>query len=276
MKRVAAETVAVLERAVRNPAILVEVARKARARMTAERHRARLIQATPYVRAPLAGLAAVLGVPPATVTEALAGEGFHAILRELDAYVIPSQGRRMGGPAFLEACYAITRLLRPEIVLETGVAHGYSSAVILQALHENGRGRLYSVDLPRFRPGIAPYTGRAVPDRLRAGRWDLRLGADRQVLPGLLQEIGAVDFLFYDSDTSYAGMRHTWELVWPFLRPGGVMASNVVHANDAFLEFAQRHALEPVIIPQPKRQGAYVRPRQPGERIYYMGLVRKA
>jgi len=56
---------------------------------------------------------------------------------------------------------------------------------------------------------------------------------------------------------------------------GAVVAINVVHANDAYLEFAEAHGLGPTIIPQPKRRGAYQRERQRGERIFYMGLLRK-
>lgn len=44
--------------------------------------------------------------------------------------------------------YAIVRVLKPEIVVETGVASGLSSAYILQALEENRKGKLYSIDLP--------------------------------------------------------------------------------------------------------------------------------
>lgn len=214
-------------------------------------------------------------MPVQTILEAIDTDGFRRVLAELHAYETPAAARRMGGGAFLEALYAVVRLTRPAIVLETGVAHGYSSAVILQALGDNGHGRLSSVDLPMFRPGVVGYTGDAVPDRLRASGWELQLGSDRRVLPSLLKWIGPVDFLFYDSDTAYEEMLHTWGLVWQHLRPGAVLAMNIVHANDAYLEFAETHRLPPVIIPAPKRQGAYLRPRTDGERISYLGLLRK-
>jgi len=275
VSRLVAETAAVLERVVRNPAVLSDVMRKTRSRLTAARHQRRLVEYAGLVEAPWTGLAKVLGMPVPTIVSAVETDGFRGVLAELHAYEAPAAARRMGGGAFLEALYAIVRLTRPQVILETGVAHGYSSAVILQGIADNGRGRLSSIDLPMFRPGVVSYTGDAVPDRLRAAGWDLHLGSDRRVLPGLLKQIGPVEFLFYDSDTAYEAMLHTWELVWPYLRPGAVVAMNIVHANDAYLEFAERHRLPPVIIPAPKRQGAYLRARGSGERISYLGFLRK-
>jgi len=42
----------------------------------------------------------------------------------------------------------LIRLVKPNHVLETGVSSGASSAHILLALHDNGKGTLFSTDLP--------------------------------------------------------------------------------------------------------------------------------
>lgn len=274
MSRLVARAVAVMERVLQDPAVVTDVVRKAKAHLAAFRHQRRLGECAGAVEAPIVGLARLLGVRTAAVLEALEGEGFRRIVADLDLYQASGPARRMGGPGFLEACYAIVRLARPAVVLETGVAHGYSTAVILQALEDNGHGQLYSVDLPRFRPGVAAYTGAAVPSRLRS-RWELHIGSDRRVLPGVLRRIAPVDYCFYDSDSTYDGMLHAWKLIWPHLRSGAVLTINAVHANDAYLEFCETHGLEPLIIPQPKRHGAHQRDRARGERVFYMGLFRK-
>jgi predicted O-methyltransferase YrrM len=46
--------------------------------------------------------------------------------------------------------YACRRLMEPELVADTGVAHGFSTAAILQALEDNQKGRLISIDLPQL------------------------------------------------------------------------------------------------------------------------------
>ena len=48
------------------------------------------------------------------------------------------------GSAFL--LYALVRTLKPNTILETGVANGHSSYFILSALRANGGGLLHSVD----------------------------------------------------------------------------------------------------------------------------------
>jgi predicted O-methyltransferase YrrM len=275
MSRLAAEAAAVVERVIQDPSVLADVARKFRSRLTTDRHQRRLSQGAAAVELPVPGLARVLDLDPELIRACVQTPGFRRVLADLHTYEMPVSARHIGGGAFLEVCYAIARLARPTTVLETGVAHGFSTAAILQALEDNGHGRLYSVDLPMFRPGSVVHTGDAIPARLRGRRWELHLGSDRRVLPGLLRRIGPIDFLFYDSDTAYEAMWHTWTLVWPRLAPGAVMAMNIVHANDAYLEFAEAQGLRPVIVPQPKRQGAYPRERSRGERISYLGLLRK-
>ncbi|MFC1897710.1 hypothetical protein ACFLX8_04000 [Chloroflexota bacterium] len=44
--------------------------------------------------------------------------------------------------------YALCRQLRPDVVVETGIASGVSSSYILCALEENKDGQLYSIDIP--------------------------------------------------------------------------------------------------------------------------------
>jgi hypothetical protein len=49
--------------------------------------------------------------------------------------------------------YVAVRTLQPRVVVETGVASGWSSAHILRALEANGAGVLHSIDLPNVQEG---------------------------------------------------------------------------------------------------------------------------
>jgi hypothetical protein len=62
-----------------------------------------------------------------------------------------------GDPAFLQAIWRLIRRLNAAKVVETGVAHGVTSRIILEAL--NGRGHLWSIDLP---PVWAPNVHREI------------------------------------------------------------------------------------------------------------------
>ncbi|MFM2207334.1 MAG: hypothetical protein RL213_1309 [Bacteroidota bacterium] len=144
--------------------------------------------------------------------------------------------------------YFIVRMKRPEVMVETGVAHGVSSWTILNAMHKNGCGRLYSIDLPdkdlrSYNPGnLQKSSGWAVPDSLRA-RWELRLGPSRELLPVLLQELGDIDVFFHDSDHSYDNMHFEFAAVRPYLRENGLIISDDVHKNSSFAEFVASERL---------------------------------
>lgn len=136
-------------------------------------------------------------------------------------------------------CYLVCRLVKPDIVVETGVAYGVSSAFILTALEQNGHGTLHSVDLPPLRRGYAGSWGVAVPSALKA-RWMFHRGTSSRILPGLLEELGGVDIFLHDSLHTHRNMRREFEAVWPRLRSGGVLLADDVERNPAFGELRSR------------------------------------
>lgn len=80
-----------------------------------------------------------------------------------------------GDAGLVRAVWSLIRHLRAEWVVETGVAHGFTSRFILQALASNRAGRLWSIDLPPLNPGLRQQVGIAVPKELTAaGRSDHR------------------------------------------------------------------------------------------------------
>ncbi len=136
-------------------------------------------------------------------------------------------------------CYVACRLIEPSVVIETGVAYGVSSAFILRALEENGKGSLHSVDLPPLRREYESFWGIAVDKELR-GRWNLNRGSSGRVLPELLGQTGTVDLFLHDSLHTYRNMRREFEAVWPRLRAGGVLLADDVERNRAFGELRHK------------------------------------
>jgi predicted O-methyltransferase YrrM len=149
--------------------------------------------------------------------------------------------RRWAADSLLaRCCYLMCRLLEPAVVVETGVAYGVSSAFILRALQENGRGVLHSVDLPPLRRGYERYWGMAVDGAL-GDRWVLHRGASARVLPGLLEELETVDLFVHDSLHTYRNMRREFEALWPNLRTGGALVADDVERNRAFGELRRKN-----------------------------------
>jgi predicted O-methyltransferase YrrM len=149
---------------------------------------------------------------------------------------------RLGGSADFRLLYFLTRLTRPEVVVETGVAAGWSSAAILAGLQKNGRGRLWSSELVYDRPWLhddyRPLVGMVVDPSLH-DRWTLLHDGDRTNLPKILAEVGEIDLFHYDSDKSVDGRRFAFSAVESHLRPDAVIVVDDINDNLHFRDLVR-------------------------------------
>lgn len=144
-----------------------------------------------------------------------------------------------GDPALGAAVWCAVRHLRPTKVIETGVARGLTSRLILEAMAVNGSGHLWSVDLPHLfgTPELDGQTGAAVPHELR-DNWTYVRGSSRRQLRPLVSQLGTVDLFVHDSLHTERNMRFEMKTVWPALRDGGLMFVDDVD-KAAFRDFAE-------------------------------------
>jgi predicted O-methyltransferase YrrM len=148
-----------------------------------------------------------------------------------------------GDPAQAEALWCIVAHMRPTTVVETGVAHGLSSRVILEGLRRNGTGQLWSVDLPAVDSALHHEIGIAVPEEVRS-RWTYVPGTSRERLPSVVQRAGHVDLFVHDSLHTARNTCFELDTVWPALRPGGVAIVDDVDHSLGFRTFIDRSAPE--------------------------------
>ena len=162
--------------------------------------------------------------------------------------------------------YLIVRKYQPEIVVETGVSWGASSAFILCAMHENSKGHLYSIDLPPYEASVRIKDGNVhvledsqrhcvneeysvgalVPEYLKE-RWTLIVGDARKELPVLLKKVNKVSIFLHDSLHTYEHMMFEYETAWPYITKGGLLLSHDVLWNSAFLRFSKKENSKPLI-----------------------------
>jgi predicted O-methyltransferase YrrM len=136
--------------------------------------------------------------------------------------------------------YAIVRALKPELVVETGVANGVSSSYLLLAMEKNRKGHLHSVEVDNSHvllEGREP--GWIVPESLRL-RWTIHMGRSELILPNLLKKVSPLDIFIHDSLHTYSHMQLEFELGFPHLRPGGLLLADDAMWNSAFPEFAAK------------------------------------
>jgi hypothetical protein len=144
-----------------------------------------------------------------------------------------------GEPGLARAAWYLVRYLKPVNVVETGVARGFTSRVVLEALERNGAGHLWSIDLPPPRhPDLHAQIGAAVADELRH-RWSYVEGSSRRRLPRLLKEIGEIDLFIHDSRHTEDNVRFELDRAWARLKPGGAIIADDIDYNWGFYTFMQ-------------------------------------
>jgi methyltransferase family protein len=151
------------------------------------------------------------------------------------------RGWNDGDRAEAEAIWCLVAHLRPATVVETGVAHGLTSRVILEGLHRNGNGHLWSVDLPAIDPALHHEIGIAVPEDLRS-RWTYVEGTSRRRLPALVRRLQQVDLFIHDSLHTTRNTCFELGTVWPALPPGGIAVVDDIHRNLGFSRFIEQAA----------------------------------
>jgi Methyltransferase domain len=194
-------------------------------------------------------LHAALDLPWPCPAAAAFGQAWDRMVAELtDAGVYVGRasygGWNDGDRAFAEAIWCIVAHLRPATVVETGVAHGVTSRVILQGLERNGSGHLWSVDLPAVDPALHREIGIAVPDDLRH-RWTYVQGTSRERLPGLLTELGELHLFVHDSLHTGRNLRFELASAWAAMPSGGVaVVDDIDHSLGfrTFLDLAEPRA----------------------------------
>jgi hypothetical protein len=144
--------------------------------------------------------------------------------------------------------WCLARHLRPDRIVETGVARGLTTRVLLEALERNGTGHLWSIDLPPLlEDSLGQETAAAVPERLY-DRWTLLRGSSRRLLPGLVADLGQIDLFVHDSMHTARNVRFELEQIWPALAPGGAALIDDVEKNAATGRFLQALASTPAVI----------------------------
>ena len=180
------------------------------------------------------------------------GSDIHSFFEKIEKFEFPSKDKPYPTDySILESSrlflYALCKIIKPKIIIETGVAYGLSTAYILQALHENKSGTLYSID-SEFRPWESEsMIGSAIPDELKT-HWKFVKGSSTKKLKNLLESVGKIDIFLHDSMHTYKNMIFEFESAWPYIKHDGFLLSDDILENNSFLEFYKSKNLEPILL----------------------------
>ena len=163
-----------------------------------------------------------------------------------------------GDRSLCRAVWCVALHTRPEVVIETGVAHGVTSRIVLEAMAQNHLGHLWSIDLPfPFDHRLRGETGVVVTDACRP-RWSYLEGSSKQRLPPLIAEVGLVQVFIHDSLHTAENTVFEMEQASSALSAGGVMLVDDIDSHTGFATFAKRHPeYQTIICPSADRDGMF-------------------
>jgi predicted O-methyltransferase YrrM len=123
----------------------------------------------------------------------------------------------------------IIRFMHSRDCLELGTAYGMSALFMLEALSAQGPdARLTTLEGSELQHRIA---ARLLENRY-PGRVRCECGWTSQVLPGLVQALGGLDFMFHDAGHSRKDYLHDFQAVLPLLRPGSAVLIDDIGWHD--------------------------------------------
>ena len=186
-------------------------------------------------------------------------EVFNNLEKHIDHFIETKQGQKQhiienpypvsfGLPRHLcRLLYALCFHSNANIVIETGVANGFSSSYILLALESTKKGKLHSIDQLVFPWHTKEKIGSAIPDWLKKN-WTLIIGDSTKELPRILNDIKSLNVFYSDSLNRYKNFMREFEIIWPYLNKNGIIYANDVSHNDAFLDFCDKVNCQPIIV----------------------------
>lgn len=125
---------------------------------------------------------------------------------------------KLGGGGAYHLLYFLTRKYSLSNIIETGVASGFTSAAILEALRKNKNGLLFSSDYPYPKiPNCEKYIGILVNEELRKN-WLLHIEGDEFNLNKIpINWVGKVDLFHYDSSKWFRDKKRTLKIISKYL-----------------------------------------------------------
>ncbi|MEY7849546.1 class I SAM-dependent methyltransferase [Natrarchaeobius sp. A-rgal3] len=159
-------------------------------------------------------------------------------------------GANLGG----ETAHVLTHLIKPNAILEIGVANGVSTAYILGALEElELEPDIRAIDKPLFESDVREKRGERgiegvggiIPNGAEAGwvvpmEWRADYGyqyyvADfTEILPRVIRSMPKLDLVIYDASKDASEMIMAYETIIQSLSSNGVLISDDICVNNSF------------------------------------------
>ena len=155
-------------------------------------------------------------------------------------------GVNLGGGGNYILAYFMARHLLPDVIVETGVAAGWTSTALLRAIEKNAEGVLFSSDFPYFRmKNPHSFVGVLAEDNDKSS-WHLDVRGDSIALPSFVARLSQnkIGLIHYDSDKSYRGRKAAIRTLLPHVSRDCVLIMDDIQDNLFFHDFVRDAMLD--------------------------------
>jgi predicted O-methyltransferase YrrM len=124
--------------------------------------------------------------------------------------------------------YAVVRIVKPEVVVETGVDKGLGTLILAAAVLRNGKGQVIGTD-------INPQAGQMLSGRYR--------DVARVVIGDSIETLSSlerIDVFINDSDHSVDYERREYEVIEQKLSENGIVLGDNAHVEVVLMEWAEK------------------------------------
>lgn len=136
--------------------------------------------------------------------------------------------------------YFLIRLMRPRLIVETGVADGVSTYVMLHGLKKNRVGRLISFD-------VTSDVGALLTPAEKEG-WTLQIlpsNRSGKLTSDAIKRLNNIDMFLHDSYHWYVTQKSELRAAWTRLARNGTLLCDDADASYALIDFSKSERVRP-------------------------------
>ena len=166
------------------------------------------------------------------------------ILKQEAEKILLNINENLSGGAPYELLYFLTKKRKPKIIVETGVAAGWSSLAFLRASKNNKNLEIYSSDFPLFRiNNPEKYIGILTRNETNLKKLNLFIEGDEKNLRLIVRKLKnkKIDLFHYDSDKSYSGRNFSLEILREFFSNNAIIIFDDIQNNLHFKDLIEKN-----------------------------------
>jgi len=152
-----------------------------------------------------------------------------------------------GHPYTFGPRHFLTKQKKPNVIVETGVAAGWSSLAFLRASKNNDNVKIFSSDLPYFKEKDAEKNiGILIKNEQNKDKLKLFISGDQINLQLIIKQLqhNKIDLLHYDSDKSYSGRNLFLKSLKHYFSDDAILIFDDIHNNLHFKDFVENNNLK--------------------------------